>query len=37
MLFSEDLIYNVVKQLATNYAAKMNRVIIHPKIRKKLL
>ena len=37
MLFSEDLIYNTVKQLATNYAAKMNRVIIHPKIRKKLL
>lgn len=37
MLFSEDLIYNVVKQLATNYASKMNKVIIHPKIRKRLL
>lgn len=37
MLFSEDLIYNVIKQLATNYASRMNKVIIHPKIRKKLL
>ena len=37
MLFSEDLIYNIVKQLATNYASKMNKVIIHPKIRKRLL
>ena len=37
MLFSEDLIYNVIKQLATNYPSRMNKVIIHPKIRKKLL
>lgn len=37
MLFSEDLIYNVIKQLATNYASRMNKVIIHPKIRKKLI
>ena len=37
MLFSEDLIYNVIKQLATNYASRMNKVIVHPKIRKKLL
>lgn len=37
MLFSEDLIYNVIKQLATNYANRMNKVIVHPKIRKKLL
>ena len=37
ILFSEDLIYNVIKQLATNYPSRMNKVIIHPKIRKKLL
>ena len=37
MLFSEDLIYNTIKQLATNYPSRMNKVIIHPKIRKKLL
>ena len=37
MLFSEDLIYNVIKQLATTYPSRMNKVIIHPKIRKKLL
>lgn len=37
MLFSEDLIYNVIKQLATNYPSRMNKVVIHPKIRKKLL
>ena len=37
MLFSEDLFYNVIKQLATNYPSRMNKVILNPKIRKKLI
>ena len=36
MLFSEDLIFNVVKTLAVKNSAKMNRLMIHPKIRAKM-
>ena len=36
-LFSEDLIFNVVKNLATKYSAKMNKVLMIPAIRAKLL
>lgn len=36
-LFSEDLIFNVVKNLVTKYSAKMNKVLMIPAIRAKLL
>lgn len=36
-LFSEDLIFNIVKNLATKYSAKMNKVLMIPAIRAKLL
>jgi len=36
-LFSEDLIFNVVKNLATKHSAKMNKVLMIPAIRAKLL
>lgn len=36
-LFTEDLIFNVIKNLATKYAAKMNKVLMIPSIRMKLL
>ena len=36
MLFSEDLIFNIVKTLAVKNASKMNRLMIHPKIRSKM-
>lgn len=37
MLFSEDLIFNIVKHLVTKYSAKMNKILIIPEIRAKLL
>lgn len=36
MLFSEDLIFNIVKTLAVKNSAKMNKLMIHPKIRSKM-
>ena len=36
-LFSEDLIFNIVKTLATKHAAKMNKILMIPSIRQKLL
>lgn len=36
-LFTEDLIFNVIKNLATKYAAKMNKILMIPSIRMKLL
>ena len=36
MLFSEDLIYNIIKTLAIKNARRMNRLMTHPKIRSKM-
>ncbi len=36
-LFTEDLIFNIIKNLATKYSAKMNKILMIPAIRAKLL
>lgn len=36
-LFTEDLIFNIVKTLATKHSAKMNKILMIPSIRQKLL
>ena len=35
-LFPEDLIFHIVKTLAVKHATKMNKLMIHPKIRAKM-
>ena len=37
MLFSEDLIFHVIKVLVTNYRSRTNTLIMNPKIQSKLL
>ena len=36
-LFNEDIIYHVIKTLAVKYAAKMNKLLMIPSIKAKLL
>lgn len=36
VLFEEDLIFNVVKTLAIKNASRMNKLMVHPKIRSKM-
>lgn len=36
-LFAEDLIFNIVKTLAVKNSARMNKILMHPKIRAKLI
>lgn len=36
-LFTEDLIFNIVKTLATKHSTKMNKILMIPSIRQKLL
>lgn len=36
MLFSKDLLYNIIKPLVTNYAQRMNSLLLYPEIQKVL-
>lgn len=37
MLFSEDLLFNVIKTVVAKHSAQMNKLLLNPQIRKKII
>ena len=37
MLFAEDLLFNIIKELVKNFPARTNKLVLNPKIRKQII